>query len=75
MHSSKGLEFARLALVAANSDTVPLPAATTPAAEDQVQHDLDILRERSLLYVACTRARDELVVTSSGSPSTLLPGA
>jgi superfamily I DNA/RNA helicase len=73
MHSSKGLEFARLAVVAANADNIPLPAATTPAAEDQVQHDLDILRERSLLYVACTRARDELVVTSSGSPSTLLP--
>jgi len=74
MHSSKGLEFARLAVVAANADHIPLPVATTPAAEDQVQHDLDILRERSLLYVACTRARDELVVTSSGSPSTLLPG-
>jgi hypothetical protein len=74
MHSSKGLEFARLAVVAANADNIPLPPATTPAAEAQVQHDLDILREKSLLYVACTRARDELVVTSSGSPSTLLPG-
>lgn len=74
MHSCKGLEFARLAVIAANSDNLPLPFATTPAAEDPVQHNLDVLRERCLLYVACTRARDELVVTSSGTPSDLLPG-
>jgi CRP-like cAMP-binding protein len=74
MHACKGLEFARLAVVAANADNLPLPMATTPAAEDEAQHALDVLRERCLLYVACTRARDELVVTSSGIPSTLLPG-
>ena len=73
MHSFKGLEFARLAVVAANNDNLPLPVAVTPAAEDQTQHDLDMLRERCLLYVACTRARDELIVTSSGTPSNLLP--
>jgi len=75
MHSCKGLEFARLAVVAANADNLPLPIATTPAAEDETQHALDVLRERCLLYVACTRARDELVVTSSGSASVLLPAA
>ncbi len=74
MHSFKGLEFARLAVVAANADNLPFPLATTPAAVDQAQHDIDVLRERCLLYVACTRARDELIVTSSGTPSTLLPG-
>jgi superfamily I DNA/RNA helicase len=74
MHACKGLEFARLAVVAANADNLPLPAATTPAAEDEAQYALDLLRERCLLYVACTRARDELVVTSSGPPSSLLPG-
>ena len=31
-------------------------------------------RERSLLFVAATRARDRLIVTSSGTPSTFLPG-
>ena len=30
-------------------------------------------RERSLFYVACTRARDELVVTWSGAPSPFFP--
>jgi superfamily I DNA/RNA helicase len=34
----------------------------------------DVLRrERSLLYVAATRARDELVVVYVGEPSKLLP--
>ena len=28
--------------------------------------------ERNLLYVACTRARDYLLVTSAGTPSELL---
>lgn len=74
MHSTKGLEFARLAVVAANADNLPHPLATTPAADDKTQHDLDVLRERCLLYVACTRTRDELLVTSSGQPSPLLPG-
>lgn len=73
MHSCKGLEFERLAVIAANGDNLPLPAAVTPASQDRVQHDLDVLRERCLLYVACTRARDELMVTSSGHPSRLLP--
>ncbi|MGI8901899.1 MAG: UvrD-helicase domain-containing protein [Nocardioides sp.] len=73
MHSCKGLEFARLAVVAANADNLPHPLATTPATDDETQHSLDVLRERCLLYVACTRARDELVVTSSGIPSPLLP--
>lgn len=73
MHSCKGLEFARLAVVAVNADNLPHPLATTPAAVDEHQHSLDIQRERCLLYVACTRARDELLVTSSGAPSLLLP--
>jgi len=74
MHSAKGLEFARLAVIGVNHDALPLPIAVTPEAEDKTQHDFDVLRERCLLYVACTRARDELLVTGSGAPSTLLPG-
>ena len=30
-------------------------------------------RERSLFYVACSRARDELIVTWAGAPSPFLP--
>ena len=31
-------------------------------------------KERCLLYVACTRARDELVVCGHGKPSPLMRG-
>ena len=31
-----------------------------------------LLLERSLLYVAATRARDELVITAAGEPSELI---
>ncbi len=72
MHSAKGLEFARLAVVGVSTENVPLPAAVTPKATDETQHDHDLLRERCLLYVACTRTRDELLVTSAGTPSPFL---
>ena len=73
MHSAKGMEFARLVVVGLNADAVPLPIAVTNEADDPLQHEHDLLRERCLLYVACTRARDQLVLTGSGPPSTLLP--
>jgi superfamily I DNA/RNA helicase len=75
MHSAKGMEFARLAVVGLNADAVPLPLAVTSKADDPLQHEHDLLRERCLLYVACTRARDELVLSGSGPPSKLLPQA
>jgi len=73
MHSAKGLEFARLAVIGVNADALPLGIAVTPEADDKLQHDFDVLRERCLLYVACTRARDTLIVTGSGPASPLLP--
>lgn len=73
MHSAKGLEFARLVVVGVDSGAVPLRVAVTSTATDPMQHQLDMLRERCLLYVACTRARDQLLVTSPGEPSPLLP--
>ena len=39
---------------------------------DPVQHSDDMQRERSLLYVACTRARDHLLVTSVDPASEFL---
>jgi len=58
-------------LAAVNDDTIV--TRVNQEATDPVQHAADMLRERCLLYVACTRARDRLVVTSSGTPSRLLP--
>ena len=37
------------------------------------RHGHHLLRERCLLFVACTRARDHLYVSYAGEPSPLLP--
>lgn len=74
MHSSKGLEFERLILVGVSRDRVPSAFAVTDATVDPEKHAADLVRERCLLYVACTRARDALVVTSSGPLSEFVPG-
>ena len=72
MHRMKGLEF-RCVLVAGVSDkAVPLPNAVRSADIDKRAHALDLLRERSLLFVACTRAREDLVITWNGRPSEFL---
>ncbi|GAA0628975.1 3'-5' exonuclease [Sporichthya brevicatena] len=71
MHRAKGMEFSRVLIAGANADLLPaeyLLKGLTDADR------MDVLaRERSLLYVAMTRARDELLITTSGSPSNLLP--
>ncbi|MBO0852764.1 MAG: AAA family ATPase [Nocardia sp.] len=70
MHRSKGMEFSRVILTGVDNAHVPSQAALrTVPEEERAQAEL---RERSLLYVAASRARDELVVTWSGQPSTLL---
>lgn len=69
MHRMKGLEYRCVAVVDVGRDRVPLPTAVTATSEDEVEHQRDLQRERCLLYVACTRARDVLRVTWSGSPS------
>lgn len=73
MHRMKGLEFRCVAIIGVGQQQVPAPSAVTPATDDQRSHDLDIQRERCLLFVACTRARENLVVSWHGTPSPLLP--
>jgi len=71
MHRAKGMEFARVLIFGVDSSALPAPfALKNVAAADRA----DILqREKSLLYVAATRARDELVLAWAGDPSELLP--
>lgn len=72
MHRMKGLEFRCVAVI--GTDTLPLTSAVTPAAEDPYTHKLDVQRERCLLFVACTRAREQLMLSwHGGAPSPLLP--
>lgn len=70
MHRSKGMEFSRVIL--AGIDDKHLPSAATLRLSPVEEHAEALLRERSLLYVASSRARDELVVTWSGNRSDLL---
>lgn len=69
MHRSKGMEFKRVLLF--GLDTVPGLQRLSHLPE--ADRDDATLRERSLLYVAATRARDELVVMWKGERSELLP--
>jgi len=72
MHGMKGLEFQAVAVTGVADGAVPAPAAVTSEAVDPVAHALDLQRERCVLFVACTRARDHLYVSYSGSPSPFL---
>lgn len=74
MHSMKGLEFRCVAVVSVGGEHLPNLAQVTDASEDAVAHAHDLQRERNLLFVACTRARDTLHVSYSGRPSPFLPG-
>jgi hypothetical protein len=75
MHAMKGLEFRAVSVLGVSEGTVPFAREITPREADALQHDADLLRERCLLFVACTRAREALSVTWSGAPSPFLPGA
>ncbi|MYR07771.1 UvrD-helicase domain-containing protein [Gordonia sp. SID5947] len=70
MHRSKGMEFSRVVL--AGVDAAHVPSAATLRSVPEEEQAEALLRERSLLYVAASRARDELVVTWSGARSELL---
>ncbi|MFI9644157.1 3'-5' exonuclease [Micromonospora sp. NPDC051925] len=73
MHAMKGLEFRCVAVVGVTAKAVPFTKEITPSEVDQAQHDSDLLRERCLLFVAATRAREALYVSWSGAPSPFLP--
>ena len=62
MHLAKGLEFRAVAVMACDSEVIPLQSRVESIADEA---DLEEVynTERNLLYVACTRARDHLLVT------------
>lgn len=72
MHSFKGLEFRYVAVIGVNDGALPYAKAVTSADVDRLQHEADVMAERCLLFVACTRARDGLYVSWSGGPSRFL---
>ena len=62
MHLAKGLEFRAVAVAACDDEVIPLQARVERVGDDA---DLEEVygTERHLLYLACTRARDRLLVT------------
>lgn len=62
MHLAKGLEFRAVAVMACDDEVLPLQERIESIADDA---DLEEVynTERHLLYVACTRARDQLLIT------------
>ncbi|GIG69783.1 hypothetical protein [Phytomonospora endophytica] len=51
---------------------MPFPKAITDAEVDRLQHETDLMTERCLLFVACTRARERLHVSWADTPSRFL---
>ena len=71
MHLGKGLEFKAVAVMACDDEVLPLQERLEAVA-DEVDLDDVYDTERQLLYVACTRARDRLVVTGVAPASEYL---
>ena len=71
MHLAKGLEFRAVVVMACDDEILPLQERIEMAADDT---DLEEAynTERHLLYVACTRARDHLLVTGVDPASEFL---
>lgn len=72
MHKLKGLEYRYVFLVDVSANSIP-PKNVLAKMDDPADRDEFILEERCLLYVAATRAREQLWMSWVGTPSALLP--
>ena len=63
MHLAKGLEFRAVVVMACDDEVLPLQERIETVGDDADLREV-YDTERHLLYVACTRARDHLLVTS-----------
>jgi mRNA-degrading endonuclease RelE of RelBE toxin-antitoxin system len=71
MHLAKGLEFRAVVVMACDDEVIPLQERVEAVTDDS---DIEEVynTERNLLYVACTRARDWLLVTGVDPASEFL---
>jgi mRNA-degrading endonuclease RelE of RelBE toxin-antitoxin system len=71
MHLAKGLEFRAVVAMACDDEVIPLQDRIQTVGDDaDLKEVYDT--ERQLLYVACTRARDRLLVTAVAPASEFL---
>ena len=63
LHGSKGLEFPAVILYGVRDGMIPFESENHPTDKEE---------ERRLFYVGMTRAKEELILTSSGEPSQFL---
>ncbi len=71
MHLAKGLEFRAVAVMACDDEVIPLQSRIESVTDTGDLEDV-YNTERHLLYVACTRARDNLLVTGVDPASEFL---
>jgi mRNA-degrading endonuclease RelE of RelBE toxin-antitoxin system len=71
MHLAKGLEFRAVAVMACDDEVIPSQERIVTVTDDSDLQEV-YNTERRLLYVACTRARDHLLITSGDTPSEFL---
>ncbi|HKZ78887.1 MAG TPA: 3'-5' exonuclease [Pyrinomonadaceae bacterium] len=71
MHLAKGLEFRAVVVMACDDEVIPLQERIETVTDEADLKEV-YETERHLLYVACTRARDFLLVTSGDTPSEFL---
>lgn len=71
MQLAKGLEFRAVVVAACDDEVLPLQSRLETAGEESDIDDI-LATERYLLYVACTRARDALLVTGVAPASEFL---
>ena len=72
-HRAKGLEFRAVILVGVEEGLLPYTPTLQTLLDPQAKEDFEI-KERNLLYVALTRARERLIITYVGAPSPFLKG-
>jgi superfamily I DNA/RNA helicase len=71
MHLAKGLEFRAVAIMACDDEVIPLQERIEAIGDDADLAEV-YATERQLLYVACTRARDHLLLTAVAPASEFL---
>lgn len=72
MHRFKGLEYRRIIIAGASAGLIPRAGIERYQDLDPRRYQRERARDRSLLFVAATRARDDLAIFWHGRPSPFL---